>query len=145
MKKGHAGLVQKKVSVKTKGGKTVQRSMWVRAGGAARAAGSFLNRHKGKIAGAAALAGAAVLAHKHGGVSKAAHAIGHAAKDAVAGARAGAKGAHASWKLTGAMNKMAKAAGSSERISTGSRVRIAAQDGRTTARMGRKVSSLSRL
>lgn len=63
-----AGLVRKKITVRGKSGKTFQRSVMVRAGEAVRRAGSFLNRHKGKIAlgiGAAALAGGAVALHKH--------------------------------------------------------------------------------
>lgn len=94
MKKGHAGLVQKKVTVKTKSGKTAQRSMWVKAGGAAkaaaRAAGGFVGRHKGKIAGAAALAGAAVLAHKSGAIGGAR--LGHAMTKAWQAATPGKQG-----------------------------------------------------
>lgn len=63
-----AGLTRKKVQVRLKSGKTIQRSMMVRAGDAVKSGvkrvGGFVNRHKGKIAGAAALAGAAYLGHK---------------------------------------------------------------------------------
>lgn len=63
-----SGLTKKKVTVRTKRGKTYQRSVMVRAGEAVRRAGSFLNRHKGKIAlgvGALALAGGAAALHKN--------------------------------------------------------------------------------
>lgn len=63
---GHAGLVQKKVTAHRKG-KTFQRSAWVRASGTAKKVGRFVGRHKGKIAGAAALTGAALLAARHHG------------------------------------------------------------------------------
>lgn len=70
-----AGLHQVKKSVRSKSGKTVQRSYWVKGAdaakaaggkikGAARAAGGFLNRHKGKIAAGVGLAAAAYGAHK---------------------------------------------------------------------------------
>lgn len=68
---GRPGLVQKKVNVRTKKG-VIRRTMWVKsqqATGIKIRKGSaldFLQKHKGKIAGAAALAGAAYLAHKHG-------------------------------------------------------------------------------
>lgn len=68
---GRPGLIQKKVNVRTKKG-VVRRTMWVKsqqASGFKVRKGSalgFLQKHKGKIAGAAALAGAAYLAHKHG-------------------------------------------------------------------------------
>lgn len=65
-----AGLTRKKVQVRLKSGKTIQRSMMVRAGDAAKSGlkrvGGFVNRHKGKIAGAAMLAGAAYMGVKHG-------------------------------------------------------------------------------
>lgn len=70
-----AGLHQVKKSVRSKSGKTVQRSYWVKGAdaakaaggkikGAARAAGGFLSRHKGKIAAGVGLAAAAYGAHK---------------------------------------------------------------------------------
>ena len=66
---GHAGLSKVTKSVKGKKG-MVRRSYWVRGTDAvksgAKKLGSFVNRHKGKIAGAAALAGAAYLGRKHG-------------------------------------------------------------------------------
>lgn len=63
-------LTRKKVTVRGKNGKTFQRSVMVRAGDAikrtAGKVGSFLNKHKGKIAVGAALAGGAALAlNKH--------------------------------------------------------------------------------
>jgi hypothetical protein len=65
-----SGLVRKKISVRSKSGKTYQRSILGRAGDSAKKTakrvGGFVSRHKGKIAGAAALAGAAYLGHKHG-------------------------------------------------------------------------------
>lgn len=58
-----AGL--KKVTKTVRGKKgAVKRSYWVKAKDAAKGVGGFLNRHKGKILGAAALAGTAYLAHK---------------------------------------------------------------------------------
>ena len=79
-----AGLHQVKKSVRSKSGKTVQRSYWVKGAdaakaaggkikGAARAAGGFLNRHKGKIAAGAALAGTAALAVHNRGAIKGAY------------------------------------------------------------------------
>lgn len=69
-----AGLRQVKKSVRTKSGKTVQRSYWVKGAEAAKSAGGkvkgFLGRHKGKIAVGAALVGGAVLAHKYGHAAK---------------------------------------------------------------------------
>lgn len=76
-----AGLHQVKKSVRSKSGKTVQRSYWVKgegaakaAGkkikGAAKAAGGFLSRHKGKIAVGVGLAAAAYGAHKYGHAAK---------------------------------------------------------------------------
>lgn len=73
---GHAGLVQKKVNVRTKKGKTVQRSMWVRAQGAAKGVARFVGRHKGKIAaGAALVGGAALAAHHRGSIAGAARGL----------------------------------------------------------------------
>lgn len=64
-----AGLRKVTKTVRGKKG-SVRRSYWVKASGAvkgaAKAAGGFVARHKGKIAGAAALAGAAYLGVKHG-------------------------------------------------------------------------------
>lgn len=58
-----AGL--KKITKTVKGKKgAVRRSYWVKAKDAAKGVGGFLNRHKGKILGAAALAGTAYLAHR---------------------------------------------------------------------------------
>lgn len=58
-----AGL--KKITKTVRGKKgAVRRSYWVKAKDAAKGVGGFLNRHKGKILGAAALAGTAYLAHK---------------------------------------------------------------------------------
>jgi hypothetical protein len=69
---GRPGLVQKKVRVKTKRG-VAMRTMWVKSSpdkpGMKVRKGSvlgFVQKHKGKIAGAAALAAGAYLAHKHG-------------------------------------------------------------------------------
>ena len=78
-----AGLVRKKVTVRGKSGKTFQRSVMVRAGEAVKRTagkvGRFVNKHKGKIAGAAALAGAAYLGIKHGSkIAGAARGVGMA-------------------------------------------------------------------
>ncbi len=85
-----AGLRKVTKSVRGKHG-SVRRSYWVKATGAvkgaAKAAGGFVARHKGKIAGAAALAGAAYLGVKHG--SK------------IAGAVRGAHDAHKLMQLPG--------------------------------------------
>lgn len=63
-----AGLTRKKVQVRLKSGKTIQRSMMVRAGdavkGAAKRVGAFASKHRNKIAGAAVLATAAYALHK---------------------------------------------------------------------------------
>lgn len=76
---GHAGLTKVTKNVKGKKG-MVRRSYWVRGSNAVKAGakklGGFVNKHKGKIAGAAALAGAAYLGVKHG--SKISGAIGGA-------------------------------------------------------------------
>lgn len=77
-----AGLVRKKITVRGKKG-TYQRSVMVRAGEAVRRTagkvGRFVNKHKGKIAGAAALAGAAYLGIKHGSkIAGAARGVGMA-------------------------------------------------------------------
>ena len=93
---GRPGLVQKKVNVRTKKG-VVRRTMWVKsqqASGMKARKGSalgFLQKHKGKIAGAAALAGAAYLAHKHG----------KGIKGAISGALGGARLGHAMVKEHG--------------------------------------------
>jgi len=67
---GHAGLTKVTKNVKGKKG-MVRRSYWVRGSNAVKAGakklGGFVNKHKGKIAGVAALAGAAYrlgLAHQ---------------------------------------------------------------------------------
>lgn len=66
---GHAGLTKVTKNVKGKKG-MVRRSYWVRGKDAVKAGakklGGFVSKHKGKIAGAAALAGAAYLGVKHG-------------------------------------------------------------------------------
>lgn len=76
---GHAGLTKVTKNVKGKKG-MVRRSYWVRGSNAVKAGakklGAFVNKHKGKIAAGAALAGAAYLGVKHG--SKIAGAIGGA-------------------------------------------------------------------
>lgn len=74
-----AGLKKVVKSVRGKKG-TVRRTYWVKTKDAVKGAGRFLNKHKGKIAGAALLAGAAYLGNKHRG------AIG----GALSGARKGA-------------------------------------------------------
>lgn len=88
---GHAGLTKVTKNVKGKKG-MVRRSYWVRGSNAVKAGakklGGFVNKHKGKIAAAAALAGAAYLGVKHG--SK------------ITGAVSGLRGALAK---TGAYNK----------------------------------------
>lgn len=69
-----AGLVQKKVNVRTKSGKMAQRSMWVRAGGAIKKVGrhmtNFDKKHPGVIragiTAATVLGGTAYLMRKHG-------------------------------------------------------------------------------
>ena len=99
-----AGLVRKKITVRGKSGKTFQRSVMVRAGEAVKRTagkvGRFVNKHKGKIAGAAALASAAYLGVRHGsqiaGAAKGLHAAisGHLAerREAKAAGRSMAKG-----------------------------------------------------
>lgn len=92
-------LTKKKITVRSKSGKTFQRSVMVRAGEAVKRTagkvGRFVNKHKGKIAavaGAAALAGGLAYAHKKGHInlggmaSNARHAAGTAAGAAKAGA-----------------------------------------------------------
>lgn len=74
-------LTRKKITVRGKSGKTFQRSVMVRAGEAvkrtAKKVAGFVGKHKGKIAGAAALAGAAYLGVRHrsqiGGLAKGLH------------------------------------------------------------------------
>lgn len=65
----HAGLTKVTKNVKGKKG-MVRRSYWVRGKEAAKSGakkiGGFLNKHKGKIAAGAALAGAAYMGVKHG-------------------------------------------------------------------------------
>lgn len=63
-----AGLVRKKVTVRSKKGKTYQRSVMVRAGEAVKRVGRFIGKHKGKIAlgvGAAALGAGAIALNRH--------------------------------------------------------------------------------
>lgn len=132
---GHAGLTKVTKSVKGKKG-MVRRSYWVRGTDAvksgAKKLGSFVNRHKGKIAGAAALAGAAYLGMRHGSQIKGALSGAHKAfsgggrallgdvhSAATRGARSGARrdnaradrisGAVSS--VTGAISKRASSAG----------------------------------
>lgn len=106
----HAGLKKVVKSVRGKKG-TVRRTYWVKAKDAVKGAGRFLNKHKGKIAAGAALAGAAYLGAKHrgaiggalsgarkgvgvvralGGIHKALGGSGASAKDYAAGAGTGA-------------------------------------------------------
>lgn len=59
---GRPGLVQKKINVRLKSGKTAQRSMWVRAKDAVSGA---VRRHGMKVAIGAASLGAAALLHHH--------------------------------------------------------------------------------
>lgn len=80
----HAGLKKVVKSVRGKKG-TVRRTYWVRTKEAVKGAGRFLNKHKGKIAAGAALAGAAYLASKHRGAIKGAY---HGARIANKGAGA---------------------------------------------------------
>ena len=61
-----AGLQKVVKSVRGKKG-TVRRTYWIKTKDAVKGAGRFLNKHKGKIAGAALLAGAAYLGNKHRG------------------------------------------------------------------------------
>ena len=65
-----AGLVRKKVTVRSKKGKTYQRSVMVRAGEAVKRVGQFVSKHKGKIA-AGAIATAGMVAAAHYGVRNA--------------------------------------------------------------------------
>lgn len=79
-----AGLRKVTKTVRGKKG-SVRRSYWVKASGAvkgaAKAAGGFVARHKGKIAGAAALAGAAYLGVRHGSkIAGAVHGLNSARK-----------------------------------------------------------------
>ncbi len=111
-----AGLVRKKVTVRGKSGKTFQRSVMVRAGEAVKRTagkvGKFVSKHKGKIAGAAALAGAAYLGIKHGskiagaarGVGAALNAQRHWDGDKKLTLRERARGVAQSAKLGAAMN-----------------------------------------
>lgn len=70
-----AGLQKVVKSVRGKKG-TVRRTYWVKTKDAVKGAGRFLNKHKGKIAGAALLAGAAYLGHKHRGALSKIHQAG---------------------------------------------------------------------
>lgn len=98
-----AGLKKVVKSVRGKKG-VVRRTYWMRASAAAKGAGSFLSRHKGKIAAGAALVGAGILAARHRGAIKGAYhgariankgagmlglGLKNRAKAVVAGARAG--------------------------------------------------------
>lgn len=68
-----AGLKKVVKSVRSKKG-SARRTYWVKAQEAAKGAGRFLNRHKGKIATGAALVGAAALAaHNRGAIKGAYH------------------------------------------------------------------------
>jgi hypothetical protein len=61
-------LTKKKITVRSKSGKTFQRSVMVRAGDAVKRVGRFVSKHKGAIAAgaaAAALAGGAIALNKH--------------------------------------------------------------------------------
>lgn len=91
-------LTRKKITVRGKSGKTFQRSVMVRAGEAvkrtAKKVAGFVGKHKGKIAGAAALAGAAYLGVRHRGQ--------------IAGA---AKGLHSGLKSLRELHTAAKGAG----------------------------------
>ena len=117
-----AGLVRKKITVRGKSGKTFQRSVMVRAGEAVKRTagkvGRFVNKHKGKIAGAAALASAAYLGVRHGSQ------IAGAAKGLAAGIRGHLR-----------LRRDAKAAGMSvERGDLTSRVKSAVAAGRFEGR-----------
>lgn len=115
-------LTKKKITVRGKSGKTFQRSVMVRAGEAVkRTAGKvakFVGKHKGKIAGAAALAGAAYLGARHGGQ--------------IAGA---AKGLHSAISGHMAERREAKASGRSmAKGSLGNAVRRQVSAGRDSGR-----------
>ena len=131
-------LTRKKITVRGKSGKTFQRSVMVRAGEAVkRTAGKvakFVGKHKGKIAGAAALAGAAYLGARHGGQ--------------IAGA---AKGLHSAISGHMAERREAKASGRSmAKGSLGNAVRGQVSAGRDSgreadnARMGSAHASVGR-
>ncbi len=109
-----AGL--KKVTKTVKGKKgSVVRTYWVKTKEGAKAAGRFINKHKGKIAGAAALTAAAALAYKHRGslnregLKK--------AGDAVKGAAESVKTAHAAGKSRA--DKFRRAASHPDRVAQG--------------------------
>lgn len=102
-----AGL--KKVTKTVRGKKgTVRRSYWVKAQGAASKVGGFVKKHKGKIAGAAAVVGTALLAHKYG----------HAAKGYL-------QGAHRSLSDTHALNKLKHEMGGGSHMSFGDQLKRA--------------------
>jgi len=103
MASSRAGLKKVTKVVRGKRG-SVKRTYWVKAQQAAKGAGSFLSRHKGKIAAGAALVGAGILAARHRGAIKGAYhgariankgagmlglGLKNRAKAVVAGARAG--------------------------------------------------------
>lgn len=84
------GLTRKKITVRSKQGKTYQRSVMVRAGESikrtAGAVGRFVNKHKGKIVAGAAVGGlalAATIAHKRS-ADRVAAAHAHATSEAAA-------------------------------------------------------------
>jgi len=82
MASSRAGLKKVTKVVRGKRG-SVKRTYWVKAQQAAKGAGSFLSRHKGKIAAGAALVGAGILAARHRGAIKGAY---HGARIANKGA-----------------------------------------------------------
>lgn len=103
MASSRAGLKKVTKVVRGKRG-SVKRTYWVKAQQAAKGAGSFLSRHKGKIAAGAALVGAGILAARHRGAIEGAYhgariankgagmlglGLKNRAKAVVAGARAG--------------------------------------------------------
>ena len=67
-----AGLKKVTKTVRSKKG-TARRTYWVKAQEAAKGAGRFLNRHKGKVAAGVALVGAAALAAHNRGAIKGAY------------------------------------------------------------------------
>lgn len=83
-----AGLKKVVKSVRGKKG-VVRRTYWMRASAAAKGAGKFLSRHKGKIAAGAALVGAGILAARNRNAIKGAY---HGARIANKGAGAVSEG-----------------------------------------------------
>lgn len=161
-----AGLHQVKKSVRTKSGKTVQRSYWVKGAdaakaaggkikGAARAAGGFLNRHKGKIAAGVGLAAAAYGAHKGRQFVKGYKGMGmshsDAAKAILGGLKARAKGAaesgaHAVVGVGARAHKAASTAAQavSARVKQGMRRSAASGVETNTSRMDRAKAAVGR-